>query len=157
MINMKKILLGFCSFALGITLAIHIVKINDSYIGDRVDIQEPISGSVMSSSSIAADTLSGNVMCNYSSIKINPLHAALNITLAATSSLYSSCLYRNGLGLEFYYINPSAVTSTVIVAGAGIDLASTSGATISPNERANIRCFRRDKGTTDCLIISGIN
>lgn len=152
---MKKYLLAFLISFVTCIIGLSLYSNINNKFGDRVDIQRQISGMSFASSSAAVDTLSASLMCNYSSIKISPTHSAININLAASSTLY--CLNRNGVGLDFYYINPSAVTSTTIIAGAGIDLATTSGAIFPMNSRAKISCYRRDIHTTDCLVIKGSN
>lgn len=79
--------------------------------------------------------------------------ASLDVTLPATSTLFSECLKEEGASVGFLFANlsPTAASTTQIVAGAGGDLmepddASAFDVEIGGLNRAWIEIFRMPKG-----------
>lgn len=149
---MNKKILTYIGLLVSI-LVIFVIAIYPRNLGGRTAVS--FQYGVFSSSSLQADTLLASTVCNNSLVSITPLHADLNVTLPATSTLFSACLNKNGSSLSFLYVNGGTATTTTIIAGTGINLATTSGAVIWPNGMATINCSRLNTHYADCLLIGG--
>ena len=88
--------------------------------------------------------------------------ASLDLTLAATSTLFAECLRSNGDEVTFDFVNqsPTAATTTEIVAGTGCQLVTgvADGDSTIPGQKGATITIKRitdwlaDTGTKDCVI-----
>lgn len=118
----------------------------------------------------AARTITATEICNNSYIHVNSAAvagtvaaASLDLTFAATSTLFSDCLNYNGATASFTFRNnsPTTASTTELVAGTGCDLRlpETTGADndIEGLNEAEITIRRQDDafadgGSVDCII-----
>jgi len=108
----------------------------------------------------SAKTLTAKQVCENQVISVNSAAvagtlsaASLDVTLPATSTLFSECLKEEGASVGFWFVNlsPTAATTTQIVAGAGGDImepddGSAFDVEIGGLNRAWIEMFRMPKG-----------
>lgn len=118
-----------------------------------------------------AFTLTAAQVCNNKVIKVNTAAtatfkaaASLDITMPATSTLFSECLRDNGDEIKFLFVNasPTAASTTEMIAGTGCE-AMISGDTaaadhIAGGSSAWITLIRMTdylgvNGTADCQVI----
>jgi len=102
-------------------------------------------------------TLTAKQVCEGSVITVNSAAvdatiaaASLTITLPATSTLWTTCLFEEGAHTEFFFANlsPTAASTTVITAGTGMDLleagdGSVTNVVIGGGDRAKIELYRQ--------------
>ena len=116
-----------------------------------------------------ARTITAGEICNNKVITVNSAAvagtvsaASLDLTLAATSTLFAECLKNDGDELQFWFLNqsPTAATTTEFVAGTGCSLVigvADGDATIPGQKGAIINILRSkdwlaDGGTKDCIV-----
>jgi len=116
-----------------------------------------------------ARTITASEICNNSTITVNSAAvagtlsaASLDLTLAATSTLFKQCLKTNGDEITFDLLNqsPTAATTTEIVAGTGCQIiygVADGDATIPGQKGATITVKRvtdwlADGGSKDCVV-----
>ncbi|MEA2067513.1 MAG: hypothetical protein U9O65_10590 [Thermotogota bacterium] len=117
----------------------------------------------------SALTLTAKQVCESSIITVNSAAvagtvsaASLDITLPATSTLWTTCLFEEGAHTTFWLANlsPTAATTTQIVAGTGQDLlepddGSDHDVEIAGGARAKIEIWRQtglETGTLDAYV-----
>ncbi len=116
-----------------------------------------------------ARTITAGEICNNKIITVNSAAttgtvsaASLDLTLAATSTLFAQCLKNNGDEIEFLFLNqsPTAATTTAIVAGTGcstvigiadgdLEIPGQKGAVINI---IRVKDWLADGGTKDCIV-----
>ncbi len=116
-----------------------------------------------------ARTLTAAELCDSAIITVNSAAvagtvsaASLDLTTAATSTLFAECLRNDGDQLTFEFLNqsPTAATTTEFVAGSGCTLTYDVGAgdaTIPGQKGATVEIIRAtdwlaDTGSSDCIV-----
>lgn len=99
------------------------------------------------STSSASYALNSSDVCDNSFLSINATSPVTTWTLPASSTLFSDCLTVDGDFKDLSILNGSSATSSIIAAGTGGTLTTSTSATIPATDTASLRIIRNSSST----------